>query len=418
MPVRARELHRTMTPISRRSFLIAGMFGLAGVLAPGPGVLSSLAAGGQDPVALGIEGQNLLAAGEPQQAMAVLGRALSMVPDDPWLTSLLGRAYLAAGDHVKAGEALHAAASCAPEDEYGKLVRSWLDETQPREETAAQEAEGSAIPEESSEPKAADTDMTPLEREAQKEKAALSDTRTSAMRVVLDPGHGGFDPGAVGPNGLQEKDVVLDVARRTARAIEAEAPGTRVFLTRSDDYYLPLSARTALANRYAADIFISCHANASRTRSAHGVETYHCASRASSREAARVAAMENAALALDEAQKSADRKADWRPVCAVDVESILARWQSAHHWEEGARASVVMQDVLSRNLDMRDRGVHAANFFVLRNARMPAVLLETGFVSNPAEESRLSRPETRDQVAAAVAHGVAALARNGREGAA
>lgn len=412
-----------MTPISRRSFLIAGVLGLAGVLAPGPGILSAIAAGGQDPVALGIEGQNLLAAGEPQQAMAVLGRALSMAPDDPWLTSLLGRAYLAAGDHVKAGEALHAAASCAPEDEYGKLVRSWLDERQPKGDAEAQGASSkiadqSAISEESSTSEATANAMTPLERAAQKEKAALSDTRTSAMRVVLDPGHGGFDPGAVGPNGLQEKDVVLDVARRTARAIEVESPGTRVFLTRSDDYYLPLSARTALANRYAADIFISCHANASHARSAHGVETYHCASRASSREAARVAAMENAALALDEAHEGADRKTDWRPVCAVDVESILARWQSAHHWEEGARAGTVMQDALSRNLDMRDRGVHAANFFVLRNARMPAVLLETGFVSNPAEERRLSQSETRDQVAAAVAHGVAALARRGREGAA
>ncbi|MFW5733732.1 MAG: N-acetylmuramoyl-L-alanine amidase, partial [Oceanidesulfovibrio sp.] len=256
-----------MKPISRRSFLFAGAFGLAGMLAPGSGILAALAAGSRDPVALGIEGQNLLAAGKHREAMAAIGRALSIAPDDPWLRSLLGRAYLASGDNARAAETMRAAASRVPDDEYGRIVRSWAGEASPGKgpEALANHPEDAKA-------------LSSLERAAEREKAALSDVRTGSMRIVLDPGHGGFDPGAVGPNGLQEKDVVLDVARRAARAIEQEVSGARVFLTRSDDYYLPLSARTALANRHAADIFISCHANASRHRSAHGVETYHCAS--------------------------------------------------------------------------------------------------------------------------------------------
>lgn len=402
-----------MMPISRRTFLIAGAFGLAGMLAPMPEIRAVSAAGSQGPVALGIEGQNLLAAGKPAEAMAAIGRALAVHPDDPWLTSLLGRAYLAVGDHAKAAEALQAAASSAPDEEYGRLMESWMREKHlgdARTKSAQTTTDGASA-------------MSPLERAAQREKTALSDSRTSSLRIVLDPGHGGFDPGAVGQDGLQEKDVVLDVARRTARAIEDEVPGARVFLTRTADYYLPLSARTALANRHAADIFISCHANASRKRSAHGVETYHCASRATSREAARVAAMENAALALDEEHArtgtpSGSRVKGWRPAHAVDVEAILARWQSKRHWEQGARASTVLQDSLSQNLDMRDRGVHAADFYVLRHARMPAVLLETGFVSNPSEGRELAMPETRVRIAAAVARGVAALAEQSKAGAA
>ncbi|TVM15973.1 hypothetical protein DPQ33_13470 [Oceanidesulfovibrio indonesiensis] len=400
-----------MTPITRRSFLIAGAFGLVGMLAPLPGNYSACAAESQEAVALGIEGQNLLAAGKPGEALAVIGRALAMQPDDPWLTNLLGRAYLAVGDHARATEALHAAAATASDDEYGRLMESWMRERQPEgagQDSAKVSEDGASV-------------TSPLELKAQREKAALTDGRTGSLRVVLDPGHGGFDPGAVGPDGLQEKDVALDVARRTARAIEEEFPGVRVFLTRTDDYYLPLSARTALANRHAADIFISCHANASRKRSAHGVETYYCASRATSREAARVAAMENAVLSLDKehvrtAHASGKRAQDWRPAHAVDVETILARWQSKRHWEQGARAGAVLQSSLSQNLDMRDRGVHAADFYVLRHARMPAVLLETGFVSNPSEGRELGQPETRSRIAMAVAHGVATLAEQSRKG--
>ncbi len=372
--------------ITRRSFIIAASLGVAGglcgVFAPGGGHT-------QDAIALGLEGQNLLEAGKPHQAVTALGRALALAPDDTWLQGLLGRAYLAAGEEARAAEVFaEAAEDASPGSDEARLLASF--------------AGGGATPT----PLAPMDPMARLEDAARRELAAFDAhaMRPRFKRIVLDPGHGGFDPGAVGPDGLQEKDVVLDVARRAACALEQAFPESSIVLTRTDDYFVPLSARTAMANQHAADLFISCHANAAERRGAHGVETYHCAAQASSRHAARVAAMENAALALED---------DWPPRAGrgVNLEILLSAYVNRCAWEDAAVASRAFQKALVERLAMRDRGVHAANFHVLRTARMPAVLLETGFVSNREEAARLRRAETRNAAAEAVVEGVRDLRR-------
>lgn len=223
--------------------------------------------------------------------------------------------------------------------------------------------------------------------------------------VVLDPGHGGFDPGARGRGGLMEKDVALDVALRVERSLARTAPGLAVRLTRREDYFLPLAARTAMANRFAADLFVSLHVNAGERRGARGVETYSCSERASGLEAERLAEAENAVAGLD--------RDDAPPAPGASLEDILFRFERRRLWEASARAAGRVQTTLARMLPMPDRGAHRADFHVLRTARMPSLLVETGFITNPDDEAALRREEGRAVVARAVAASLAGLHREG-----
>ncbi len=216
--------------------------------------------------------------------------------------------------------------------------------------------------------------------------------------AVVDPGHGGDKEGAVGPGGVREKDLALQIARRIARHLREG--GARVLLTRTRDVAVPLARRAAIANAAQADLFLSVHLNAmpgaARGR-AHGVETYFLSADASDASASAVAARENA-----------DRLAGEEVASGDSVAGILRDLADADALSESSRLAFSLHESVVRALRAEDRGVKQAPFYVLAGARMAAVLLEVGFVSNPREAARLASPAHQDAVARAVAEGVAA----------
>jgi N-acetylmuramoyl-L-alanine amidase len=211
-------------------------------------------------------------------------------------------------------------------------------------------------------------------------------------RVVIDPGHGGQDPGALG-GGAREADVVLDVALRLEKLLLAE-PGTEVVLTRRTNVYVALEERTAIANQAQADLFLSIHVNANRSRSVSGIETYFL-NFASTPDAAAVAARENAAAGMNMGS-------------LPDIVKTIALSSKAN--ESRDFATMVQQAMVRRlsNLDkgLKDLGVKQAPFVVLIGAAMPSVLVEVSFITN-GQESRLLRNEAyRQRIAESLADGI------------
>jgi N-acetylmuramoyl-L-alanine amidase len=217
-------------------------------------------------------------------------------------------------------------------------------------------------------------------------------------RVVVDAGHGGHDPGAIGPRRVREKDVTLAMARKLARKLRDA--GFEVVLTRDRDRYLALEERTAIANTARGDLFVSIHANAHPRRNRAGVETYYL-NVADDRYAARLAARENG---LDPAEGEAVLTR-----ILTDLEVKASAGQSRRLAELVQRE--VTSGVRARVGDVRDLGVKGALFYVLLGARMPAVLVETAFVSNREEERRLASARYQDEVASSIARAVGSYAR-------
>ena len=212
-------------------------------------------------------------------------------------------------------------------------------------------------------------------------------------RVVIDPGHGGKDPGATGPTGLREKDVVLKIAKKVALRLKKEL-GCQVILTRKTDHFLPLTQRTAIANARKADLFVSIHANASPKRRAHGVETYFL-NFALDKEAMMVAARENA---------SSTKRIG-------NLKGILNKIMKNTKVDESSRLASCVERGVVRNLRKRYRGVKElgvkqAPFFVLIGARMPSILIETSFISNRKEERRLRDNRYLNQLAQGIVNGI------------
>jgi N-acetylmuramoyl-L-alanine amidase len=223
-------------------------------------------------------------------------------------------------------------------------------------------------------------------------------TRTLGLkigRIVIDAGHGGHDTGTIGPTGLMEKDLCLDVALRLGKIIQQRLPGADVVFTRSDDTFIPLEERTHIANEAKADMFISIHANSSRDSDARGIETYYLNLKGSD-EAMEVAARENATSdqGIHELQ---------------DLVKQIARTEKIGESKEFAED---VQDSLSKRVQkaarvVKNRGVRKAPFVVLIGADMPSILTEISFLSNPADEKMLKQPEHRQRVAEGIYQGVA-----------
>ena len=215
--------------------------------------------------------------------------------------------------------------------------------------------------------------------------------------IVLDAGHGGHDTGAVGPAGTQEKDVVLDVTRRVARKLEAGL-GVKVAQSRDSDVFVALRDRTNFANKQRADLFVSIHANAHPRSVSEGVETYFLSSEASDSGARQVAAIENGVVQL-EAPNSRQRN---------DVlKSILWDLAQSEFQAESSFMAETVLDSMSRSLNLINRGVKQAGFYVLGGAAMPAILIEIGFLTNHREERKLATPEHREAIARAIYAGLA-----------
>ena len=219
--------------------------------------------------------------------------------------------------------------------------------------------------------------------------------------IVIDPGHGGEDAGAIGPTGLQEKELTLDIARRVAQLLPEEL-GVRPLLTRTRDQFIALRARTALANRERADLFVSIHANAAPVTAANGAETYFLSSEATDNAARQAAARENQVIALEAGARGGSRDI---------LRSILWDLVQSDFQQESSRVAEALQNQLDRAMRLPNRGVKQAPFYVLGGAAMPAVLVEIGFISNPEEEQRLRDDGYRDRIARALAAGLGAYMR-------
>jgi N-acetylmuramoyl-L-alanine amidase len=213
-------------------------------------------------------------------------------------------------------------------------------------------------------------------------------------KIVIDPGHGGHDTGTIGPNGLEEKDLVLEVSRRLGKLLESRL-GAEVVYTRKDDTFIPLETRTAIANQARADLFVSIHANSSHDPDARGVETYYL-NFTSSPEALEVAARENAV-----SEKS-----------IYELQDLVKKIALKEKIEESREFAGDVQQSLHSGLAtkspaIRDRGIKKAPFIVLIGANMPSILAEISFVSNPTDEHRLATSEYRERIAESLYRGIA-----------
>ncbi|MCU1322415.1 MAG: cell wall hydrolase/autolysin [Acidobacteriaceae bacterium] len=213
-------------------------------------------------------------------------------------------------------------------------------------------------------------------------------------RIVIDAGHGGHDSGTIGVDGIEEKDVVLDVALRVGKMLH-DRLGAEVVYTRSDDTFIPLETRTAIANKAQADLFLSIHANSSSDSSARGVETYYL-NFTSSPDALETAARENAV-----SDQSIHQLSDL-------VKKIALKDKIAESREFASDVEASLYGGLQRgNAGLKDRGVKKAPFVVLIGANMPSILAEISFVTNPKDATQLQQPEYRQRVAESLFKGVA-----------
>lgn len=222
-------------------------------------------------------------------------------------------------------------------------------------------------------------------------------TGKGLRRIVVDAGHGGKDPGAIGPNGVMEKDVTLAMAKTLARSLEKDL-GCEVILTRDSDVYLDLPERTGIANKVGADLFISIHANANQSRDAYGVETFYL-NFSKNDKAADVVARENG-TSLKE---------------VGDLELILFDLMANSKINESSRLAAEIQKSLVEDLSrhyshIRDLGVRQGPFYVLLGATMPSVLVETAFISNKREEARLTDRKFQNKTVDAITRGVRSYA--------
>jgi N-acetylmuramoyl-L-alanine amidase len=228
--------------------------------------------------------------------------------------------------------------------------------------------------------------------------AATADPRPADQPlklIVIDPGHGGHDAGASGPNGLQEKDVVLDVARRVARLAE-DGLGVKVMMTRTADTFVPLRNRTQFANKHRADLFVSIHANAHAQSVSEGVEVFFLSSEASDKESRQLAAIENGVIQLENQGPKGDL-----------LKAILWDLVQSEFQRESSHLAETVLDSMTKSLRLVPRGVKQAGFFVLGGATMPAILVEIGFLTNRKEEKKLGSAEHREAVARAIYAGLA-----------
>jgi N-acetylmuramoyl-L-alanine amidase len=232
--------------------------------------------------------------------------------------------------------------------------------------------------------------------------ARAGQTLTPLRTIVLDAGHGGHDSGAIGPGGLMEKEVVLDITRRVARVLE-DRVGVKVLLSRDADHFVPLRDRTSFANRERADLFVSIHANAHRVAASEGVEVYFLSSEATDNAARQLAAAENSVVQLEKPSAAGAGRGARQDI----VKTMLWDLAQAEFQNESSRLAETVLDSMTTVLRIPNRGVKQAGFYVLGGAAMPAILVEIGFVTNPREEKRMKDPRYRDEIARAIANGLA-----------
>jgi N-acetylmuramoyl-L-alanine amidase len=238
-------------------------------------------------------------------------------------------------------------------------------------------------------PPSGDTAESSLSRISNEHEEPLNDLIDV---IVIDPGHGGEDSGAVGKSGLLEKEVTLDIAKRVKGLLEKEK-GFKVILTRDADVLVPLEERPKIANQNGADIFVSIHTNASKKKGAQGCETFFL-SAAKNDEARAIAALENSSVRFEHAGSDSEE--------VDDLNFILMDLVQSEFLIESSDLAGMIQNRLKSELSIPSRGISQAEFRVLNHAYMPAVLVETAFISNKKEESLLKKNSFRERIAQAI----------------
>jgi len=239
----------------------------------------------------------------------------------------------------------------------------------------------------------------PARRTREGEQSLTRALGLKVRRIVIDPGHGGKDTGTIGPTGLQEKDLTLDVAQRLAQLV-SDRLGAEVVLTRSADEFVPLERRTEIANNARADLFVSLHVNSSRYRSVNGIETFYL-DLTDSEADLEVAARENAGSTRS----------------VHELSELIRKIALSDKLKESREFAGAVQQALYRvvrqvNGQSRNRGVKKAPFVVLIGAEMPSILVELGFITNPQEERLLKNPAYRQRLAEAIFQGIEVYAKS------
>jgi N-acetylmuramoyl-L-alanine amidase len=283
-----------------------------------------------------------------------------------------------------------------PEVDTGKLDSAVVNDESPKPATTPSAAADvkTTTSKRKRKTQTADPDMREAQPTASGERSLTRVLGLKIGKIVIDPGHGGHDTGTIGPNGLEEKDLVLDVSRRLGKLLQTRL-GAEVIYTRKDDTFIPLETRTAIANEEGADLFVSVHANSSHDPDARGVETYYL-NFTSSPDALEVAARENAV-----SEKSIHELQDLVKKIALK-EKIDESQEFA-----GDVQSSLHSGLAAKNPGERDRGVKKAPFIVLIGANMPSILAEISFVSNPGDERRLETADYRQKIAESLYRGIA-----------
>ncbi len=240
-------------------------------------------------------------------------------------------------------------------------------------------------------------DDTTTVPEVMPKKAAASKTKDFQRRriIVIDAGHGGEDPGAVGPNGTKEKDINLEIVYELKKIFDNDDE-YEIVLTRKDDTFIPLVDRTNIANEHHADLFVSVHCNANFNRSVNGFEIYFLSEKATDSEAAATATLENSVLELE--GKPTKKR-------ALLQEMLWSMMINEYINDSAELCSFIASETPGR-LKIPNRGTKQASFYVLRGAQMPAVLVESAFLSNYAEESKLNTKKFRAAVADSIYEGI------------
>ena len=269
-----------------------------------------------------------------------------------------------------------ATAEPLPVPEPAPELTAVADETAPEEEEVVAEVRNERT-------------LSPAQPPENGDQSLIRSLGLKVARVVIDPGHGGRDTGTIGPSGLTEKDLVLDIAQRLKERIESELDA-EVVLTRDDDSFVPLETRTAMANQAEADLFLSIHANASNTQSIRGFETYFL-NFSTTREGSEIAARENAASAQS----------------ISELQDLVSKIMLRDKVDESREFATHIQRALATTPDFgKDRGVKQAPFVVLIGANMPSILAEVSFISNPDDERLLKGTQRREQITDALFEGV------------
>ncbi len=238
-------------------------------------------------------------------------------------------------------------------------------------------------------------------KEILKEKEARIKIGAEARRrnkyvVVIDPGHGGMDPGAIGLYGLVEKDLVLDISRRVVKYCNQE-PNIKALLTRNGDYYIPLDKRVEIAHEYGADLFISIHSNKAPSRKVKGVMAFVLSPRG---------AKSNLARMLENIENAEDIVKDIKFTNSRNINKIVLDTAQEFSVTEGERAAKITLAYITYMSHMKNMGIRKASLRVLKNPGIPSFLLELGFMSNSEDAAKLTSPSFRDRVAYAICRGI------------